>query len=151
MDQANNTFISSTFWSEASGFTAALKTLEIMKKNKSWRYITNLGKYIKKKWTEISKKNNVRISIRGLDPLPSFIFKNNNLIYKTFITQEMLKNKILATNTIYVSISHNKKNLKKYFNLLNKIFVIIAKCEKGDDIYKYFNNEISRADFKRLN
>ena len=63
----------------------------------------------------------------------------------------MLKNKILATNTIYVSISHNKKNLKKYFNLLNKIFVIIAKCEKGDDIYKYFNNEISRADFKRLN
>ena len=151
MDQANNTFISSTFWSEASGFTAALKTLEIMKKNKSWRYITNLGKYIKNKWTEISKKNNVRISIRGLDPLPSFIFKNNNLIYKTFITQEMLKNKILATNTIYVSISHNKKNLKKYFNLLNKIFVIIAKCEKGDDIYKYFNNEISRADFKRLN
>ena len=151
MDQANNTFISSIFWSEASGFTAALKTLEIMKKNKSWRYITNLGKYIKKKWTEISKKNNVRISIRGLDPLPSFIFKNNNLIYKTFITQEMLKNKILATNTIYVSISHNKKNLKKYFNFFNKIFVIIAKCEKGDDIYKYFNNEISRADFKRLN
>ena len=129
MDQANNTFISSTFGQRHLDLQL-FKNFRNYEKNKSWRYITNLGKYIKKKWTEISKKNNVRISIRGLDPLPSFIFKNNNLIYKTFITQEMLKNKILATNTIYVSISHNKKNLKKYFNLLNKIFVIIAKCEK---------------------
>ena len=151
MDQANETFISSTFWSEASGYTAALKTLEVMEIKKSWKYITHLGKYIKKKWSEISKKHKVKILIRGIDPLPSFIFLNNNLIYKTFITQEMLKKNILSANSIYVSISHNKKNLKKYFNLLEKLFKIISKCEKGDDIYRYFDSEISRADFKRLN
>ncbi len=151
MDQANQTFISSTFWSEASGFVAGLKTLEVMKRKKSWEYITKLGKYIKNRWIELSKKNDIKISINGIDPLPSFSFLNNNLIYKTFITQEMLKNKILAANTIYVSTSHNRKNLKKYFKILDRLFKIISKCEKGDDIFKFFDSEISRADFKRLN
>ena len=36
MNTSNDTFISSTFWSEASGYAAALKTLELMSKNKSW-------------------------------------------------------------------------------------------------------------------
>ena len=74
------------------------------------------------------------------------------MIYKSFITQEMLKKNILATNTIYVSISHNKSNLKRYFEHLDKIFNIISKCENNkDDIFRYFDSEISRSDFKRLN
>ena len=32
MENAQNTFISSTFWTERSGPSAAIKTLEIMKK-----------------------------------------------------------------------------------------------------------------------
>ena len=48
MESIKNTFISSTFWTERIGPTAALKTLEVMEKKQSWKYITNLGKYIKK-------------------------------------------------------------------------------------------------------
>ena len=36
MDYAQSSFISSTFWTERIGPTAALKTLEIMEKTKSW-------------------------------------------------------------------------------------------------------------------
>ena len=49
MENAQNTFISSTFWTERSGPSAAIKTLEIMKKIKSWERLTKTGKYIKKK------------------------------------------------------------------------------------------------------
>ena len=35
------------------------------------------------------------------------------LKYKTFITQEMLKHKILATNTIYISIVHRIEFITK--------------------------------------
>ena len=48
MKFANNSFISSTFWTEKIGYVAALKTIEIMKKTKSWIKITKLGKLIKK-------------------------------------------------------------------------------------------------------
>jgi glutamate-1-semialdehyde 2,1-aminomutase len=63
----------------------------------------------------------------------------------------MLKSGFLATTTIYVSIAHNKKILKKYFNCLDKLFLIIAKCENGDDIYRYLKTKESETDFARLN
>ena len=40
MEHAQDTFISSTFWSERSGPVAANKTLDIMERTKSWKIIT---------------------------------------------------------------------------------------------------------------
>ena len=44
----------------------------------------------------------------------------------------MLKNKILATNMIYITIYHKKNIIKKYVNILDKIFYVISKkkCKK---------------------
>jgi hypothetical protein len=47
-------------------------------------------------------------------------------LYKTFITQELLKKNILASNIIYISVAHKKKHLDKYFLNLEKIFKIIS-------------------------
>ena len=44
MRSAQKTFMTSTFWSERSGYVAALKTLEIMKRIKSWEKISKIGK-----------------------------------------------------------------------------------------------------------
>ena len=63
----------------------------------------------------------------------------------------MLKKGFLATTTIYVSMSHTKQILNKYLKILEKIFLIISKCEKGDDIYRYLDSEVSETDFARLN
>ena len=63
----------------------------------------------------------------------------------------MLKKGFLATTTIYISVSHTRKILDKYFFHLEKIFKIISKCEKGDDIYKYIETKNSTTDFARLN
>ena len=94
--------------------------------------ITNLGKLIKSKWKLLAKRNHLDINIMGLDQIPLFIFNSqNNLKYKTFITQEMLKNNILASNVVYVSVSHNKNLLNKYFKILDKIFNTISFCEKN--------------------
>ena len=48
MEAAQKTFISSTFWTERIGPSAALKTLEIMEREKSWEKITTLGNYMRK-------------------------------------------------------------------------------------------------------
>ena len=47
MEKAKDTFISSTFWTEKTGSVVALKTLEIMKKEKSWIKLNNIGKKLK--------------------------------------------------------------------------------------------------------
>ena len=58
----------------------------------------------------------------GIDAIPSFEFCNHHLKRKTFLTQEMLKNKILATNIVYITIFHRKNNIKKYIKILDKVF-----------------------------
>ena len=55
----------------------------------------------------------------------------NHILYKTFITQEMLKKKILATNVIYLSVEHKDKHFTRYFNILDSIFKKIRLCEQN--------------------
>jgi len=130
MEAAKSTFISSTFWTERIGPTAALETIKSMEKIKSWKIITNIGKKIKKNWRIIAKENKVLINIQGIDSLANFSFNSSkHLHYKTFISQEMLKKKILASNAIYASIAHTPKILDRYFDILNEIFKKIKKCE----------------------
>ena len=47
MEAAQSTFISSTFWTERIGPTAGLKTLEVMKRERSWEIITERGLQIR--------------------------------------------------------------------------------------------------------
>ena len=64
--------MSSTFWTERIGPTAGLKTLEIMEKQKSWNYVTELGKYIQDSWTKIASKYELPIEISGIPALSVF-------------------------------------------------------------------------------
>jgi len=134
MESCNSTFISSTFWTERVGSTAALATIDVMEKTKSWKVIDGIGLVIKKNWKKISEGNKVKLEIKGINGIPNFTFKSqNHLAYKTFITQEMLKRKILASNVIYCSVVHNNNLLENYFNILNDIFAKIYKFEKKID------------------
>ena len=87
MDHAQNSFISSTFWTERSGPVAANKTLEIMEKTRSWEKITKIGREIQDKWKSIAKRHNLKIQINGIPALSSFsIISDDWLKYKTYIT-----------------------------------------------------------------
>ena len=88
----------------------------VMEKTKSWNTITKIGKRIKKNWKKIADSNKIKINIQGIDALPNFTFNyENNLKYKTFISQEMLKKKILASNAVYCSLAHKENLLNNYF------------------------------------
>ena len=149
--KVSNCFVSSTFWTERSGAVAALKTLDIMKRDKTYSQIKRIGKKIKKIWQELSLKHNLKIKIYGLDSIPCFQFLyKNHLAYKTFLTQEMLKNNILASTQIYVSIAHEEKYIKRYKNKLDNIFKFISEFEeKKIPINKFLESKVSEVGFKR--
>ena len=74
MEHAQKSFISSTFWTERIGPTAAISTLNHMQEIKSWEIITELGKYVKSMWKDIAVSNGFEIKIGGIDPIPVFSF-----------------------------------------------------------------------------
>jgi glutamate-1-semialdehyde 2,1-aminomutase len=147
MKNAENTFISSTFWGERIGYTAALASVEEFKRLKVFKIIKSNSKLIKNIWSSLSKKYNVPIRILGSNGIPSFEFENNHSKFKTYLTQEMLKNRILATNLVYVNIFHNKSNLKKYTKVLDKIFFDISK----KNINKILNSKECFKPINRIN
>lgn len=152
MEAAQSTFISSTFWTERIGSVAALKTLEVMEKTNSWQQITETGKTIKNHWLNLANQHNLSINIGGLDALASFNFNSDRALeYKTYITQEMLKSGILASNMIYVSTVHTDEIIEKYIELLDDIFKTISQSEAVQIESNLLEGPICHGGFKRLN
>lgn len=152
MDAAQTSFISSTFWTERIGPTAALKTLEIMEDLKSWEIVTTIGNQIRSGWINLAEKYQLPLEHWGIPALTGFtIVGKNALAYKTLITQEMLAKGILAANSVYTSIAHTPDVIAHYFEALEPIFKMIAECEQGRDVADLLNGSICHSGFNRLN
>ncbi len=153
MEAAQNTFISSTFWTERIGPTAALATLKVMEEVKSWEIITAIGNKMRQGWQKLADEHNLKITISGIPSLSTYSFNSDKALeYKTFIAQEMLAKGYLASTNFYASTAHNEENLKVYFEALNDVYSIISDCEKGiKNIDQLLNGPVCHGGFKRLN
>lgn len=152
MEATQTTFISSTFWTERMGPAAALKTLEVMEKTKSWEKITETGLNIRKGWQALADKHDIKIEHWGLPALTGFtIISENALAYKTLITQEMLVKGYLASNTAYACTEHTPEILNGFFEALDPVFGMIKECEEGRNIKTLLKGPVCHSGFKRLN
>ena len=154
MKESYNTFISSTYWSERIGPTAALATIKEMERIKSWRIIAKKGKYIKNKIFKLSKKYKIKLNLNDSLSIINFKIsgKYEHVVYKNFISQEMLKKNLICNDTIYVSVAHSDLLIKKYLNELEKVFKKISLYEKNEVLYSKLEQDISGINFfKRLN
>ena len=153
MEAAQNTFISSTFWTERIGPTAALKTLEVMEELKSWVTITEQGTKMQKGWSDLAKKHEIDISLNGIPSLSTYSFNSEQgTEYKTFVTQEMLKKGFLASTSFYACIAHTDDKIAAYFDALDDVYHTISQCEKGNKIIsELLEGPVCHSGFKRLN
>lgn len=150
MEAAKNTFISSTFFTERIGPTAALKTLEVMERERSWEVITNIGKKIQSEWMAMSSEFSLDLDVYGYPAITGFSFEAENTALKTYISQEMLKKGIMATNTVYVSVPHEVK-LDEYFSALRSVFKKISELGSLNDVHNLLEGPVSSTTFGRLN
>jgi len=153
MEAAQSTFISSTFWTERIGPTAALATLNEMERVKSWEVITENGRKMQEGWKYLANLHGLDITLAGIPALSTYSFNSKDaLSYKTLITQEMLKKGILASTNFYASTAHSNVEFEIYFNVLDEIFAKISKCEAGDiNTRDLIEGPICHSGFKRLN
>ena len=152
MEAAQSSFISSTFWTERIGPTAALKTLEVMERIESWNIITETGLQIRQRWQLLADKHGLDISHWGLPALTGFSFRSpRSLAYKTLISQEMLGKGYLAANSVYVCTEHTSEIVDGYFDALDPVFGAIRDCEDGRDVMGLLKGPVCHGGFKRLN
>lgn len=153
MEAAQKTFISSTFWTERIGPSAALATLEVMEELRSWEKITTQGKKITDYWQELGKRLDLKLNTAGMSALTTFSIDSPDwLKYKTFITQEMLKAGILAGHSVYVCIAHDDEIIERYKAAFEPVMNTVANFEKGlKHVDDYLEGPVCHGGFKRLN
>ncbi len=152
MEAAQSTFISSTFWTERIGPSAALKTLDVMERVKSWEQITTTGREITARWTKLAATYGLDITTTGMPALTGFSFRSPNaLAYKTLISQEMLALGFLAGTAVYVCTEHTPAVVDSFFEALEPQFALIRECEDGRDVLSLLNGPVCHSGFKRLN
>jgi glutamate-1-semialdehyde 2,1-aminomutase len=152
MEAAQATFISSTFWSERIGPVAALKTLDVMEREKSWEKITHIGTNIGHRWQVLANKYELPLHVNGLPALIGFSLDVPNMLkYKTLITQEMLKKGFLAGTAVYACTEHSPEVVDQYFDALDPVFAMIRDCESGRSVDALLEGPVCHAGFKRLN
>ncbi len=130
MKKAEESFISSTFWTERIGYVAALNTIKMFEKMQPWKTLIKNGKYLNSELLRIAKKNNIKIKISGYETITSFNFLSPfSRYFKTYLTQQMLKKGFLASTLFYLTIYHDKKIIfdnkqsLTYFELMNLAYI----------------------------
>ena len=151
MQAAQDSFISSTYWTERVGLTAALATIRKHKQFAVPEHLIRVGKRIQSGWKECADNNNLRISVSGIPPLSHFSFDyENGLEIRTLFTQEMLQRGFLAADAFYASYAHQENNIESYFEAVDEVFGSISVAVETGTVEKALKGPVAHSGFQRL-
>lgn len=150
MNAAQDSFISSTYWTERIGPVAAIATINKMRMNNVQQHLIDVGKRVQKEWNKIAEKHKVNIIVSGIYPLSHFDFVDFPLVLKTLFTQNMLSLGFLATNSFYSCYAHKKEHLDQYIKALDITFSLISNAIKSGKPDSFLKGPICQSGFKRL-
>jgi len=152
MDAAQKTFISSTNWTERTGFVAAIATIKKHKRLNVGNHLMKIGKMVQEGWKMLSEKHGIPIHIGGIPPLSHFAFEHEKgLVLKALFIQHMLEKGFLASTLFYSMYAHREEHVEQYLSAADEAFAFIRQAIEGGEPVKYLLGEPASSGFKRLN
>lgn len=152
MRAAQDTFISSTYWTERTGPVAALATLKKMKKLNVPKRIASAAGEMRAAWTSAAKKHGLKIKMDGTVPYNTFLFLYDDApALKTLFTQEMLERGFLASTEFNPSCAHTPAHIKKYAKALDGVFALIRIALDTKSVRTRLRGPVAHSHFARLN
>jgi len=150
MQAAQSTFISSTFWTERIGPTAALAALDVMREEDAPQRVHVIGNEVQHRWHQTAQDNGLPITIGELPALANFAIDGRDpLVVKTFVTAQMLDKGYLAGVNLYASIAHTPEILDQYHEAMSAVFQQLSQLS-DDDVSKQLPNGPAQSGFRRL-
>lgn len=151
MNSAQDSFISSTYWTDRIGPVAAIATLNKINANDVPGYLVSVGKKIKDGWRSCAARYGLKIEIEGIDPLLHFSFEYDNPeLLKTLFTQLMLEKGFLASTSFYASYAHREQHIKSYLEAVNISFRSLSSMLDTGKPERYLKTVVCEAGFRRI-
>ncbi|TSA46883.1 MAG: aminotransferase class III-fold pyridoxal phosphate-dependent enzyme [Actinomycetales bacterium] len=152
MQSAQETFISSTSWTERIGPTAAIATINRYIKLEAHSHLELIGKSVQGALKRASTASQLEIQIEGFSTLFNFKFKHkDDLAMRTYFTQEMLQVGFLAAGRFYAMYAHKKEHVNAYEIEATRIFCEIAELLQQGNLFSHLIGDVAHNGFRRLN
>lgn len=151
MEFAQESFISSTYWTERTGLAAAIATIQKYRDCRVEQHLERIGKRVQAGWKELARKHSLKIAVTGIYPMSHLEFEyKDSLALKTLFTQEMLKRGFLATNAFYASYAHTDEDVERYLDMADESFCVIKEGIERDTIFGLLEGDVCQSGFQRL-
>lgn len=151
MTVAQDTFISSTNWTERIGPTAAIAMIKKFRKEKVHEHLIRTGKSVQQGWSDAAEQTGLSIHVDGLPPLAHFTVQTKEQpVAHTFFAQEMLKNGFLAGQVFYATYAHTEEHVSQYLDAVKDVFTDLAKALEDGSLQKKLKGPVLHTGFYRL-
>ncbi|MFB6199156.1 MAG: aminotransferase class III-fold pyridoxal phosphate-dependent enzyme, partial [Halobacteriaceae archaeon] len=152
MDMAQESFVSSTFWTERVGFSAALATLDKFESKSVHQHLQWVGDTVTDGWERRANNAGLDIHTKGLKPLAHFSFEHSeSQAAMTLFTQEMLDRGFLAGSSVYASLAHNEEQIEAYLDAVTDVFEVVATALDDETVSERLRGPVVHTKFERLN
>ena len=152
MQSAQDTFMSSTSWTERIGPTAAIATINRYIKLEAHIHLEFIGKSVQNALKRASSESRLEIQIEGFSTLFNFKFNHkDDLAMRTYFTQEMLQVGFLAAGRFYAMYAHKKEHVEAYEIEATRIFCEIAELLQQGKLFSHLIGDVAHNGFRRLN
>ncbi|MBM4077016.1 MAG: aminotransferase class III-fold pyridoxal phosphate-dependent enzyme, partial [Planctomycetes bacterium] len=151
MQAAQDSFISSTYWTEGVGPTAALAAVRKMKAVDVPAHLLHLGQRVMKGWSELANKHKLQITVSGRPGSCNFAFSHpRNTALMTLLTTRMLDHGFLAGSSCSMTLAHQNHHIDRYLDALDIVFKELSEAIAADDIPSRLQGPVKHSTFSRL-
>jgi len=151
MEAAQNTFISSTYWTEGVGPAAALTTIAVMREIDVPAHVKRIGEQFRAECQRLAKKHSLPLVLGGYPALTTLGFDDPaSAALVTLFTVRMLARGFLAGSSFYPTLAHRPSHIEAFAHAADPVFAKLAESLHRGDTATRIGGPIKHAGFARL-
>jgi glutamate-1-semialdehyde 2,1-aminomutase len=152
MAGVHESFVSSTYWTESIGPTAALATLAKMQAIDVPAHIAAIGEQVRGNWSKYAAEFALPVVVDdGYPCLAHFSFEHERAReLMTYYTQLMLERGFLAGGAIYPTLAHTSEIVSAYGAAIREAFAAIREALDANQIEQRLKGPVAHSGFRRL-
>jgi len=152
MQAAQQSFISSTYWTDGVGPAAALATIQRLRRTDAPSHLHAIGMLWRNGVQQLAGLHKLPLRITGHPAISSLSFDHaDGAALQTLLTVRMLEHGILAGAAFYPSLAHESRHVEAYLAAAESIFAELADAIRAGDATRRIGGPVKHTGFGRLN
>ena len=151
MNAAQESFISSAYWTEGVGPAAAVAAVRKMQRIDVPAHLAKIGGAVREGWRKLGERHRVPITVGGRPEMATFGFDHPEAAALiTLLTAEMLKRGYLACGYFNPMLAHEPRHVDAFLAALDEVLGEIAKAIAAGNIRDRIGGPVKHTHFARL-